>query len=70
MKCLLGILSVIIGLEGFWSALRNRHLRDKSGWIYARAERQPLYFWVMTGVFALMVVTGGFLPYLAITEIW
>lgn len=70
MKFLLGILSVIIGLEGFWSALRNRHLCDKSGWIYVRAERQPLYFWVMTGVLALMGVTGGFLLYLAITDIW
>ena len=69
MKCLLGILSVIIGLEGFWSAFRNRHLRDKSGWIYVRADRQPLYFWVMTAVSALMVVTGGFLLYVAITDI-
>ncbi len=70
MKFLLGMLSVIIGLEGFWSALRNRYVRDKSGWIYVRAERQPLYFRVVTAIYALMVVTGGFLLYAAITEIW
>ena len=70
MKFLLEILSVIIGLEGFWSALRNRHLRDKSGWIYVRTERNPLYFWVMTGMLALIGGTGGFLLNLAIMEIW
>jgi hypothetical protein len=69
MKFLLGVLSVIIGLEGLWSALRNRHLRDKSGWIYVRADRQPFYFWVMTAVFALMLVTGCFLLYVAVTDL-
>ncbi len=70
MKFLLGMLSVIIGLEGLWSALRNGYMRDKSGWIYVRAERQPLYFRVVMAIYALMVVTGGFLLYAAITEIW
>lgn len=69
MKFLLGVLSVIIGLEGLWSAIRHRRLRDKSGWIYARLERQPLYFWVMTVVFALMVGTGCFLLFLSITDV-
>lgn len=66
MKVLLGLLSVIIGLEGLWSAIRHRRLRDKSGWVYARAGRQPLYFWGMTTVFVLMAGTGCFLLYLAV----
>lgn len=69
MTFLLGALSVIIGLYGLWSALRDRHLRDKSGWIYVRAERQPLYFWVMTAVFAVMTGTGCFLLYVAVTDL-
>ncbi|WP_420477663.1 hypothetical protein [Brevundimonas sp. FT23028] len=66
MKFLLGVLSLAIGLEGLWSAIRHRRLRDKSGWIYARVERQPLYFWVMTAVFVLMVGTGCLLLFAAI----
>jgi hypothetical protein len=69
MKLLLGVLSVIIGMQGLWSAIRHRRLRDKSGWIYARAEKQPLYFWVMTAVFALLVGTGCVLIFLAITDV-
>lgn len=66
MKFLLGVLSLAIGLEGLWSAIRHRRLRDKSGWIYARVERQPLYFWVITAVFVLMVGTGCLLLFAAI----
>lgn len=66
MKFLLGVLSLAIGLEGLWSAIRHRRLRDKSGWIYARVERQPLYFWVMTAVFVLMVGTGCLLLFAAL----
>lgn len=67
MKFLLGVLSLAIGLEGLWSAIRHRRLRDKSGWIYARVERQPLYFWVMTAVFVLMVGTGCLLLFATTT---
>ena len=66
MTFLLGVLSLAIGLEGLWSAIRHRRLRDKSGWIYARVERPPLYFWVMTAVFVLMVGTGCLLLFAAI----
>lgn len=69
MNLLLGVLSIIIGMQGLWSAVRHRHLRDKSGWIYARADKQPLYFWVMTAVFALLVGIGCGLIFLAITEV-
>lgn len=67
MKFLLGVLSLAIGLEGLWSAIRHRRLRDKSGWIYARVERQLLYFWVMTAVFVLMVGTGCLLLFATTT---
>ena len=69
MKFLLGVLSLAIGLEGLWSAIRHRRLRDKSGWIYARVERQPLYFWVMTAVFALLAGIGCVLIFLATTDV-
>ncbi len=68
MKLVLGLLSVAIGLGSLWSALRNRHVRDRSGWIYARQNGQPLYFWAMTVVFALMIVAGGLLLYAAFTD--
>ena len=68
MKVVIGLLAVVIGLRGLWAALRDRHLRDRSGWIYARQARQPVYFWLMTIVFALMIGTGGFLLYAGSTE--
>lgn len=68
MKVMIGLVALVIGLGGLWSALRHRHLRDRSGWIYVRRAHQPVYFWLMTLVFALMTGTGGFLLFAASTE--
>ena len=65
MKTLIGLLCIGIGLRGLWAAIRDRHLRDRSGWIYARAGRNPVSFGVMTAVFALMIGVGGFLLHAA-----
>ena len=65
MKAILGVLAIVIGSSGLWRALRDGHLRDKSGWIYGRVGRNPGTYWFMVSVCVAMIVVGGLLVWAA-----